>query len=321
LTSKSAERWVRDGQTLTDLLIKNGYKIDLQYADMQPQIQVQQIEDMITKGCKALIIAPVDNGALSSVLKDAKDSGILVINYDLGIIGSSDIDYFVGFDNSKVGGMQARCIIDKLGLEKGAKGPFIIELFAGSLAEANCYMYFNGAMELLQPYIDKGILVVKSGQTDINVVTVEGWRLELLAARLDNLLTTYYSDGSRIDAVLCPVDYLAAPIATRLIEAGYGTPNMPMPIITGNDATEAVVRMIAHDQITMTVFKDTNLLAEACISILNAVEQGQKPAVNGEYTPDKFTIPTIFVEMAALDKSNLDKLVIQSGFYSRAQIY
>lgn len=322
LTSRAAERWLRDGETLEAALTAAGYVADVQYADSLPQNQVQQIENMITKGCTALIIAPVDNGSLSAVLETAKEQNILIINYDLGIVGSDNIDYFVGFDNSKVGAMQAQSIIDGLGLANGEKGPFNIELVAGSLAEANCYMYFDGALELLQPYMDEGVLVVKSGQLTIEQCTVENWKLEALASRLDNLLTTYYSDGTLLDAVLSPSDYLSGPIATRLMEMGYGSdPDMPMPIITGNDATEAVVKMIAKDQVTMSVFKDTRLLADACMSIINSVAEGKTPEVNGEYTPDTYTIPTIFVDMYALDKSNLEELVIDTGFYTEEQVY
>lgn len=321
MTSRSAERWLRDGNALTEDLTAAGYKVDLQYADSKPEMQVQQIENMILKGCKALIVAPVDNSALSTVLATAKENGIVVIDYDLGIIGTSDIDYFVGFDNSKVGTMQADAIIEELGLDDGAEGPFYIELVAGSLAEANCYMYFEGAMERLQPYIDNGKLVVKSGQTSIEQCTVVDWKLELLTARLDNLLTTYYSDGTTLDAVLSPSDYVSGPIATRLESFGYGTDELPMPVITGNDATESVCRMIADGQIYMTVFKDTRLLSKACVDIINALAEGKEPEVTDVYKPDQHEIPTIFVPMESVTKENLKETVVESGLFTEEQVF
>lgn len=321
MTSRSAERWLRDGNTLTEDLTAAGYEVDIQYADSKPEMQVQQIENMILKGCKVLIVAPVDNSALSTVLATAKDNGIVVINYDLGLVGTDDIDYFVGFDNSEVGTMQANAIVEKLGLDKGAEGPFYIELFAGSLAEANCYMYFDGAMEVFQPYIDEGKLIVKSGQTTIEQCTIVDWKLELLTARMENLLTTYYSDGTLLDAVLSPTDYLSGPIATSLESFGYGTEDMPMPIITGNDATEAVCKMIANDEIYMTVFKDTSLLSQACIDIIDALAAGEEPEVNDVYKPDEYEIPTIFVPMQTVTKENLREVVVDSGFFTEEQIY
>ena len=321
MTSRSAERWLRDGNTLNETLTAAGHQVDLQFADSKPEMQVQQIENMILKGCKVLIVAPVDNSALSTVLATAKENDIVVINYDLGIVGTSDIDYFVGFDNSKVGTMQANAIVEKLGLDQGAEGPFYIELVAGSLAEANCYMYFEGAMEVLQPYIDEGKLIVKSGQTTIEQCTVVDWKLELLTNRLDNLLTTYYSDGTLLDAVLSPSDYLSGPIATRLESFGYGTEEMPMPVITGNDATESVCQMIVTGEIYMSVFKDTRLLCDACLQIIDALAEGREPEITDTYTPDTYPIPTIFVPMESITKENIDEVVIDSGVYTREQIY
>lgn len=321
MTSRSAERWLRDGNILTEELTAAGYEVDIQYADSKPEMQVQQIENMILKGCKVLIVAPVDNSALSTVLATAKENGIVVINYDLGLVGTDDIDYFVGFDNSQVGTMQANAIVEKLGLDEGAEGPFYIELFAGSLAEANCYMYFDGAMEVFKPYMDEGKLIVKSGQTAIEQCTIVDWKLELLTARMENLLTTYYSDGTLLDAVLSPSDYLSGPIATSLESFGYGTDDMPMPVITGNDATEAVCKMIANDEIYMTVFKDTSLLSGACIDIIDALAAGEEPEVNDVYKPDQYEIPTIFVPMQTVTKENLREVVVDSGFFTEEQIY
>jgi len=321
MTSRSAERWLRDGNALTADLTAAGYEVDIQYADSKPEMQVQQIENMILKGCKVLIVAPVDNSALSPVLATAKENDIVVIDYDLGIIGTSDIDYFVGFDNSKVGAMQANSIIQKLGLDESAEGPFYIELVAGSLAEANCYMYFEGAMEKFKPYIDDGRLVVKSGQTSIEQCTVVDWKLELLTSRLDNLLTTYYSDGTTLDAVLSPSDYLSGPIATRLESFGYGTADLPMPVISGNDATESVCKMIANDKIYMTVFKDTRLLSAACVDIIDALARGDEPTATDVYKPDQHEIPTIFIPMESVTKENLKATVVESGLYTEGQIF
>ena len=163
--------------------------------------------------------------------------------------------------------------------------------------------------------------MVKSGQTSIEQCTVVDWKLELLTARLDNLLTTYYSDGTLLDAVLSPSDYLSGPIATRLESFGYGSADMPMPVITGNDATESVCKMIATDEVYMSVFKDTRLLSGACLDIINALAEGKEPEVTDVYTPDVYEIPTIFVPMESITKENLKEVVVDSGIFTEEQIF
>ena len=204
MPTKSSERWVADGNNMAEQFKKLGYDTDLQYGDDVVQNQVSQIENMITKGVKVLVIAPIDSSSLTDTLQRAADAKIPVVSYDRLIRGTENVNYYATFDNFKVGVLQANYIADKLGLAQG-KGPFNIELFAGSPDDNNATFFFKGAMSVLQPYIDSGKLVVKSGQTSFDQVATLRWDGGLAQSRMDNLLSKAYTSG-RVDAVLSPYD-------------------------------------------------------------------------------------------------------------------
>ena len=324
LDSRGSERWVRDANTLRAAIEGAGYTCMIQYCEQNTGTQCSQIQNMVLSGAKVIIVCPYDNGALSAVLKEAREAGVVIIDYDLAVIGSGDVDYFVGYDNRQVGVMQANAIIEGLGLDKGAKGPFNIEMFAGSLNEANCYYYFNYAMDVLKPYFESGQLVCRSGENTIEKCTIIDWKLDLLTAKVDGRMAAYYSNGERLDAVLVPSDYFAGPIAILLKGYGYGTAEMPMPIITGNDCYESVCKLIANDLVYMTVLKDTTLLSSACMKIIDCLANGKAVEGTVKYKPTEdydFELDAIFVEMFSVTKANLKERVIDSGFYKEEQIY
>ncbi len=221
MPTKSSERWVADGDNMAEQFQALGYETDLQYGDDVVQNQVSQIENMITKGVKVLVIAPIDGSSLTDILQQAADANIPVISYDRLIRGTENVDYYATFDNFKVGVLQATYIVDKLGLEQAA-GPFNIELFAGSPDDNNATFFFDGAMSVLQPYIDSGKLVVRSGQTSFDQVATLRWDGGLAQSRMDNLLSRSYTSG-RVDAVLSPYDGMSLGIISALKSAGYGT--------------------------------------------------------------------------------------------------
>ena len=324
LNSRGSERWVRDSNTLEAAITEAGYEPMIQYCEENAGTQCSQIQNMVLAGAKVIIVCPYDNGALSAVLKEAREAGVVIINYDLAVVGSGDVDYFVGYNNREVGVMQAQAIIEGLGLDKGAEGPFYIEMFAGSLNEANCYYYFDYAMELLKPYFESGQLICKSGETEIEKCTIIDWKLDLLTAKLDGRMAAHYSDGTRLDAVLVPSDYFSGPISILLKGYGYGTEENPMPIITGNDCYESVCKLIANDLVYMTVLKDTTLLSDACMYIIDCLANGKPVEGTEKYKPRDdydFELDAIFVEMFSVTKENLQERVIDSGFYTSEQIY
>src|SRR5690606_1283374 len=231
MPTKSSERWVNDGANMKKEFEALGYSVDLQYAEDVIENQVSQIENMITKGVKVLVIAAIDGESLTDVLQKAADENIAVIAYDRLIRNSEHVSYYATFDNFKVGVLQASYLEDKLGLKDG-KGPFNIELFAGSPDDNNAYFFFNGAMSVLQPYIDSGKVVVKSGQTTMEQVATLRWDGATAQARMDNLLSANYTTED-VHAVLSPYDGISIGIISSLKGVGYGTADKPMPIISG----------------------------------------------------------------------------------------
>jgi len=320
MPTKSSERWVSDGNNMAEQFQKLGYQTDLQYGDDVVQNQVSQIENMITKGVKALVIAPIDSSSLTDILQRAADAKIPVVSYDRLIRGTQNVDYYATFDNFKVGVLQANYIVDKLGVANG-KGPFNIELFAGSPDDNNATFFFNGAMSVLKPYLDSGKLVVKSGQTSFDQVATLRWDGGLAQSRMDNLLSKAYTSG-RVDAVLSPYDGMSLGIISALKSAGYGTPANPLPIVTGQDAELASVKSIIAGEQTQTVFKDTRELAKAAVQMADSLLTGGKPEVNDTTTYDNGVkvVPAYLLNPVSVDKSNYEQILVGSGYYTAAQL-
>src|ERR1700748_2382562 len=231
MPTKSSARWIDDGNNIVKVLKQRGYGADLQYAEDDIPNQLSQVENMVTKGVKALVIAAIDGTTLSDVLKQAKAAGITVIAYDRLIRGTPNVDYYATFDNFQVGVLQAESIVQGLGLKDG-KGPFNIELFGGSPDDNNAFFFYDGAMSILQPYIDAKKLVVQSGQTGMKTVGTLRWDGAVAQARMDNILSAHYTD-KHVDAVLSPYDGLSIGILSSLKGVGYGTADLPMPVVTG----------------------------------------------------------------------------------------
>src|SRR3954467_11271447 len=224
MPTKSSARWIDDGNNMVKVLKERGYNTDLQYAEDDIPNQLSQVENMVTKGAKVLVIAAIDGTTLSDVLKQAKAAGITVIAYDRLIRDTPNVDYYATFDNFQVGVLQAQSIEQKLCVKEG-KGPFNIELLGGSPDDNNAYFFYNGAMSVLKPYIDSGKLVVGSGQMGMDKVATLRWDGATAQARMDNLLSAYYGN-KKVNAVLSPYDGLSIGILSSLKGVGYGSGNM-----------------------------------------------------------------------------------------------
>jgi putative multiple sugar transport system substrate-binding protein len=320
MPTKSSERWVSDGASMVKEFEGLGYKVDLQYAEDVIENQVAQIENMITKGVKILVIAPIDGESLTDVLEKANAEGIKVISYDRLIKGTEFVSYYATFDNFKVGVQQASYIEEKLGLKDG-KGPFNIELFAGSPDDNNAYFFFDGAISVFKPYLDSGKLVVRSKQTTIEQVATLRWDGALAQTRMDNLLSANYS-SENVDAVLSPYDGISIGIISSLKGVGYGSADKPLPIVTGQDAEVASVKSIIAGEQTQTVFKDTRELAKKAVSMADAVLNGKEPEVNDTKTYDngKKVVPSYLLEPVSVDSSNYEAVLVGSGFYTKDQL-
>jgi len=320
MPTKSSARWISDGNSMVQQLKERGYKTDLQYAEDDIPNQLAQVENMITKKVKVLVIAAIDGTTLSNALQKAADSGIKVIAYDRLIRGSKNVDYYTTFDNFQVGVLQANSIVDKLGLKQG-KGPFNIELFGGSPDDNNAFFFYDGAISVLKPYLDSGKLVVRSKQMGMQKVGTLRWDGAVAQARMDNLLSAYYGKD-RVDAVLSPYDGLSIGIISSLKGVGYGSPKQPMPVISGQDAEVPSVKAILRGDQYSTVFKDTRELAKVTVELIDDVLSGKQPKINDTktYNNGVKVVPSYLLKPVSVDASNWKEVLIGSGYYKESQV-
>lgn len=317
MPTKSSARWIADGNNMVEQFTAAGYATDLQYAEDDIPNQLAQIENMITKGANVLVIAAIDGTTLSNALENAAASGIKVIAYDRLIRDSGNVDYYATFDNFQVGVLQAQSLVD--GLE--GDGPFNIELFGGSPDDNNAFFFYNGAMSVLQPLIDSGKVVVKSGQMGMDKVGTLRWDGAVAQARMDNLLSAYYSDA-RVDAVLSPYDGLSIGILSSLKGVGYGSGDQKMPLVSGQDAEVPSVKSILAGEQFSTVFKDTRELARVTVGMVEALLAGGTPEINDTKTYDNGVkiVPSYLLKPVPVDINNWEKILIESGYYTADQI-
>lgn len=320
MPTKSSARWIADGSNMVKYFNEKGYKTDLQYADDDIPNQLAQIENMVTKGPKVLVIAAIDGTTLSDVLQKAADKGVKVIAYDRLIKNSKNVDYYATFDNYQVGVLQAQYIENALKLKEG-KGPYNIELFGGSPDDNNAFFFYNGAMSVLKPYIDSGKLVVRSKQMGMDKVSTLRWDGAVAQARMDNLLSAYYTKD-RVDAVLSPYDGLSIGIISSLKGVGYGSAQQPMPVVTGQDAEIPSVKSILKKEQTSTVFKDTRELAKVTVNMVDAMMAGKQPEVNDTktYNNGVKVVPSYLLKPVSVDGSNWKQALVDSGYYKESQI-
>jgi len=329
MPTKSSERWIADGDAVKKALEDQGYKVDLQYAEDDIPTQVSQIENMITKGAEALIIASIDGTTLTNILSDAADAEIPVIAYDRLLMDTDNVDYYATFDNELVGNQQAWSVLNGLGLTEldgtpidGAPaGPFNIELFAGSLDDNNAFFFFNGAMDVLQPFIDNGTLVVGSGQTTIEQAATLRWDGETAQSRMEDLLTANYSDGSKVNAVLSPYDGISRGIIGALTDAGYSLGD-EWPIISGQDAEIDSVKAINKGEQYATIFKDTRELAKKAATMAIAALNGDTVETNDDstYNNNKKDVPSYLLEPVIVVKDNIQAELVDTGYWTEAEV-
>lgn len=322
MPTQSLQRWNQDGTNMKAKLEGAGYKVDLQYGgDNDIPTQVSQIENMITEGCKVLVIAAIDGSSLTEVLKQAKEQNIPVIAYDRLIMNSDAVSYYATFDNYQVGVMQGQYVETALDL-KNQKGPFNIELFTGDPADNNATFFFNGAMSVLKPYIDKGVLVVPSGQTSQAQVSTADWKSENAQSRMENLVTSnsYSPKGKKLDAVMCSNDSTALGVVNALVSVGYTKADMP--VITGQDCDKPNVKNMIAGLQSMSVFKDTRTLAEKVVGMVDSIVKGSDPEINDTKTYDNGTgiIPSYLCAPVICTTDNYKEMLIDSGYYKESDL-
>lgn len=321
MPSKAEARWVSDGSNIVDSLKKLGYDTDLQYAQYEAPTQLSQIENMMVKGIKGLIVAPIDGTTMADVLKQAREKGIKVISYDRLIRNSKDFDYYVTFDNYRTGVLQGESLVEALELKQG-KGPFNLEIFAGSTDDNNAHVVYAGVMSQIKPYIDSGKLVVRSGQQDMDKVATLNWDGALAQARMDNVLSAFYSTA-HLDAVLAMNDQIANGVVSSLRGVGYGNGKSAMPIVTGQDAEISSIKSIIRGEQSSTIFKDTRALAQAAADMMDAELSGKIVVVNDStsYDNGSMIVPTQLLIPQLVDNQNWQKVLVDdTHFYTLEQL-
>ena len=321
MPTKSSARWISDGNSMVEQFAAAGYETDLQYAEDDIPNQLAQIENMITKGVDVLVIAAIDGTTLSNALENAAAADIKVIAYDRLIRDSGNVDYYATFDNFKVGVQQAESLVKGLNERFGDQKPWNVELFGGSPDDNNAYFFYNGAMSVLQPMIDAGDIVIGSGQMGMDTVGTLRWDGAVAQSRMDNLLSANYTD-KQVHGVLSPYDGLSIGILSSLKGVGYGSGDMKMPIVTGQDAeVPSVKSMLAGEQYS-TVFKDTRSLAGVTVGMVDALLKGGTPEINDTSTYDNGVkvVPSYLLEPVSVDATNWEDILIGSGYYTADQI-
>ena len=313
MPTKDLQRWNQDGENMQKMLEDAGYEVDLQYASNDVQTQLSQVENMISSGADVLVIAAIEGSSLGEAIDMAKENEIPVIAYDRLLMENDGVSYYATFDNYKVGQVQGQYIIDTLDLEN-ADGPFNIEFTAGDPGDNNAGFFFNGAMDLLKPYLDEGKLVCKSGQTTFEECATKEWKTENAQSRAENIIASNYADGTNIDAWLCSNDSTALGVENAL-EANY---TGEYPIVTGQDCDKANVKNMLAGKQSMSVFKDTRTLAEQVVKMVGQILEGEEVDVNDTetYNNNVVVVPSFLCEPVFADVNNYEELLLESGYYT-----
>jgi len=317
MPTQSLQRWNLDGANLASLLEADGYEVDLQYANNDVATQVSQIENMILNGAQLLVVASIDGSALGTVLATAADAEIPVIAYDRLLTATPDVDYYVTFDNYGVGTIQGTFLKEYFDLDNAA-GPLNMEIFCGDPGDNNAGLFFQGAIDVLQPYIDSGVIVVPSGQTAFEQCATADWDSANAQSRMDNLIAAYYTGDTKLDMVLCSNDSTALGVTNSLKAAGFTLENFP--IITGQDCDLANTLNMIEGYQAMSVWKDLFVLGAQCKAMIESIFAGEAPETNAVYPNGVFDVPSYNCIPVFANADNYAQYLLDSGYYTKAEL-
>ena len=317
MPTKDLQRWNQDGANMETKLKAAGYDVDLQFASNDVATQLSQVENMISSGCSVIVISAIEGSSLGTALDKAEAKKIPVIAYDRLLMDSATVDYYATFDNYKVGTIQGTYVKDTLKLDEAA-GPFNMEITAGDPGDNNAGLFYQGAYDVLKPYIDSGKLVIKSGQVEFSKVATASWKTEEAQKRAENILSSFYADGSNLDVWLCSNDSTALGV-TNALATNY---NGKYPIITGQDCDKANVKNMLAGKQSMSVFKDTRTLADQVVKMVTQILKGEKVDVNDtkSYDNGKIVVPSYLCDPVFADANNYKTILLDSGYYTEADI-
>jgi putative multiple sugar transport system substrate-binding protein len=321
-------RWIADGENVKAQLEDLGYDVDLRYAENDVPTQVSQLQGMIDAGADLLIIGSIDGTALKANLADAAAKDIPVISYDRLIRDSGDVDYYATFDNYRVGVQQATSLLEGLGVvdaageRTSAAGPFRVEVFAGSPDDNNATVFYEGAMDVLEPYLEDGTLVVPSGETDFETIATQAWDPKVGAERMTRLLSSTPAGDEPLDGILSPYDGISIGIIDVLKGDGYGSGSTPLPVVSGQDAEVPSVKSVVAGEQYSTIYKDTRQLAEVAVAMGDALLKGEEPETNDvtSYDNGVEVVPTYLLAPQVVTSDNYARVLIEGGYYTEDEL-
>ncbi|WP_411342409.1 sugar ABC transporter substrate-binding protein [Paenibacillus sp. WLX1005] len=322
LPTKDEPRWVQDEQRFKEALSGTKYSTEILFSQGSSAKEKENVETLINKGIKVLIICPQDGAAAAAAVESAKKEGITVIAYDRLITDTDAVDYYVTFDSLAVGAAQAKYLVDHA---KGTGEP--LYLYAGAASDNNAFLFFQGAWEVLQPKIADGTFkIANSSQAEALKATKElsrdqlgsiigqvttNWDPNEAKNKAQTHLTAAAADMKGDVAVLAPNDGTARSIADVF---GADTA-IKSYVITGQDAEQASIQYIIDGKQSMTVFKDVRTLVKDAMGMAVEILDGKTPETTGSYNNGSVDVKAKQTNVIVVDKDNVKKELIDSGYY------
>ncbi len=320
MPTQSVQRWIDDSENMRKELEAKGYEVEIQFAGDNPQQQAAQIQSFVEQKVDCMIVVPIDSKELTDVAEDAKNADIPVISYDRLLMDTDAVYYYASFDNKGVGTLIGKTIAQKAGLDDLSDGEYkTIEFFMGCPDDNNSHRIYEGLMEVMQPYLDDGRLVCKSGRTSFEDTCISRWSQETAKEWCKNYLAGYYTD-EELDICATAFDGFAYGCKEALQEAGYIADNWP--IISGQDCEAVACKNILDGTQTFSVYKDTRVLAQKCVTMIDSVVAETEPEINDteQYHNHVLTVPAYLCNPDVVDQDNLKEVLIDSGYYTQEQI-
>lgn len=318
--TQSATRWTSDAENMQKELEQRGYKVKMEFAEDDPQEQIGQVEQFIKDKVDCIVVTAIDSSSLKDVAKSAEKAGIPVIAYDRLLMDTDAVSFYATFDNKGIGTMIGQAIIEKEKLDDLEDGEYkTVEFFMGAANDNNAHIIYNGLMEALQPYLDDGRLLCKSGRTAFEDTCIASWSQDTAQQWCTNYLNSYYTDED-LDICATAFDGLAYGCKAALLAAGYTDENWP--VITGQDCERLACKNILDGTQTLSVCKDSRVLAQKCAVLVDSVLQGTPPEINDteQYNNNVMNVPTYMCTPVLVDKDNLKEVIIDGGFYTESEI-
>jgi putative multiple sugar transport system substrate-binding protein len=319
MPTRTQSRWVKEGDIIKEQLEAKGYRVDVQFAEDDVQTQISQIENMITSGVDCLVVTPVDNTALNNVLQTAAEQNIPIIAYDRLIMNTDNVSYLVTFDNVLVGENSVKEVLRRLQIDSLTE-PVNVEIFTGDSGDQNSYTFYEGVMNILKPYLDSGKVIIPSGQSAFDQISIAGWSQENALKRMENLLSGYYSRGTKLHAIIGPWDGATYAYASALEAAGYVPDSAEWPLTTGQDCEVMAVVNILEGKTTFSQWRDGRVEAEHLLDLIEAVINGTTPQTTKNFDNGVKKVPSFLCQTTIIDKDNAIKELVDGGYYTAQQL-